>query len=68
MIPAAARFVVTCYPQHIPENKATATFKFLEGYRFGLRPVEVGLLQPVTSPCRHVRYVLIEFKDLDVFQ
>lgn len=29
--------------------------------------VEVGLLQPVTSLSHHVRYVLIEFMDLDVF-
>lgn len=30
--------------------------------------VEVGLLQLVTSLCRHVRHVLIELRDLDVFQ
>ena len=30
--------------------------------------LEVGPLQPVTSLCHHGRYVLIEFKDLDVFQ
>lgn len=29
--------------------------------------VEVVLLQPVTSLCHHVRYVLIDFKVLDVF-
>lgn len=33
-----------------------------------MQSVEVSLLQPVTSLCHHVRYVLIEFKDFDVFQ
>lgn len=29
--------------------------------------VEVGLWKPVVSQRHHVRYVLIEFKDVDVF-
>lgn len=35
--------------------------------RLSLQCVGVGQLQPVTSLCHHVRYVLMEFKDLDVF-
>ena len=43
-------------------------FFFFFGRALSADESAVGLLQPVTSLCHHVRYVLIEFKDLDVFQ
>lgn len=58
---------LTGYPHHTLKNNNNKKKKFLEGYELMLQSVGVGPLQPVTSLCHHVRYVLIEFKDLGWF-